>query len=85
MPEQYDNELRFALFRNHSENPKAPNFKGSVQVNGKKYWLSAWKKTAKNGDAYLSGALQLAEEEKPAPKPKAQPKPTNDLDDDVPF
>jgi len=94
MSEQYSDELRFALFVNDKKgNEKAPDVKGSITVNGQKYWLSAWKRESASGKKYMSGQAQLAEAPPqpaapaPAPKPapKAAPTPVDQLDDDLPF
>ena len=87
---QYSDEMRFALFKNDKKgNERAPEYKGSMVINGQKYWLSAWLREAKSGQKFMSGAIQLAEvppQPAPAPAPQpAAPKPMADLEDDVPF
>ncbi|MDB4567446.1 hypothetical protein N9104_01660 [Pseudomonadales bacterium] len=42
------------LFVNNSENPKAPDLKGSVTVDGKKQDIAVWKRQTKNGDRMYS-------------------------------
>jgi len=82
----YDNELKIALFKFDSDNPKAPVFKGKTQVQGVNYDVSVWKQTSAQGKVYLSGALQLSKDqperqEQPKAKPAPQPKPQADEDD----
>lgn len=52
---QYDNTNRGAIFTNRKkESDKHPDYKGSIDVGGKEYWLSGWKNTSKKGENYLS-------------------------------
>ena len=55
---QYDNEKRFVLFPKKNENPKAPNFTGTITIDGKEYEMSAWNKQGKNGGSFLSGSIK---------------------------
>ncbi len=64
MKEQYSNENRGALFQNHDKKTdKHPDYKGEANVNGKDYWLSAWKRESKSGKTYLSLSFQEKEEQ----------------------
>lgn len=87
----YDNTNTGALFRaDKGDNPKRPDYRGSVNVDGRDYWLSAWIKTSKKGDKYMSLQVQ-AKDAQPAPKgdPAAYASvkgaPMPDFDDQVPF
>jgi hypothetical protein len=54
--EQKDNSG--ALFKNDKKTEdKHPDYKGSIQVAGIDYWISAWLKTGKNGK-FLSLSVQ---------------------------
>ena len=53
MPE-YDNTNKGAAFRKNNANPKAPQFSGPLNVEGKDYEISVWERTAKNGETFLS-------------------------------
>lgn len=54
MPE-YDNNNRGVLFKNDKkESERHPDYKGNIEVDGVAYWLSAWIKTDKNGNKYMS-------------------------------
>ncbi len=57
---QYDNTNRIVLFKNETENDKAPMFKGSVDVDGKKFNVSIWKQESETQDCgyFLSGNIQ---------------------------
>lgn len=61
MPE-YDNTNTGALFKNDKkETDKHPDYKGSVNANGREYWLSAWLKTSKKGTKFMSLSLSPKE------------------------
>lgn len=84
----YDSELSFALFTNDKgENPKRPDYRGTIQVNGVLYDLSGWKKEIKNGQnagkKFISGRATVAKPREGAP---AQARPVQEEPDkDVPF
>ena len=64
-PVEYDNEMRGVLFgQNKTDKAEGyPDFKGSVQIDGIKYWLSGWKKTSQSNQKYMSLAVQQAEDQ----------------------
>ena len=76
----YDDTNRGALFKNKSDNEKAPAYKGKVNVAGKDYELSAWIQTSKAGTTYMSLSVQEPwKAEDPVPG-------SNDIEeDDIPF
>ena len=76
---EYDNTNSGVLFKNESENEKAPNYKGKINVAGKEYELAAWIRTGKSGQKFMSLKVQEPREKKP-PEPDL-----TGLDDDVPF
>jgi len=84
---EYSDELRFAIFKNDKKgNDRAPEYKGSITINGQKYWMSAWLKESKSGMKFMSGAVQLAEAPpQPAPKEKPAAKSMSDIESDIPF
>jgi len=72
MPE-YDNNMRGVLFKNdRKEKDTHPDYKGQSEVNGVEYWLSAWIKTDKNGNKFMSLSFQAKDEAKPQQKPAPQ-------------
>lgn len=83
---EYDNTNRGALFKNRKDNPNWPDYKGSLNVAGTDYWLSAWIKKDKNGNTYMSLNVK-PKEDKPVDAPAAAPKATVAADDDldIPF
>lgn len=56
--QQYNNELRGALFRNDKgDNPKRPDYRGRCTIEDIQYKISGWLKTSHNGDRYMSLAF----------------------------
>lgn len=76
----YDNTNTGILGKNkRKESDKHPDITGSINVEGKDYWLNGWQKTNANGTFY---SLSV--------KPKAPPADFSDLggsagDDSIPF
>jgi hypothetical protein len=55
---EYDNTNRGVLFKNDKEggNPNWPDYRGSINVDGKEFWLDAWIKESKKpgGKKFMS-------------------------------
>jgi hypothetical protein len=59
---EYDNEKRGALFKNRDKAERAgqqdtekwPDYKGNIEIEGVKYWLSAWLSKSHDGMTYMS-------------------------------
>jgi uncharacterized protein (DUF736 family) len=52
---EYDNTNRGSLFKNdRKDDAKFPDYKGSINVDGTEYWLSAWIKVSKDGAKFMS-------------------------------
>jgi len=87
---QYDNTDRGVLFKNdRKESETHPDYKGSVNVGGVEFWLSAWIKTSDAKGKYMSLSVK-AKEQAPANPPPAQAQqrraPQRGHDDgDIPF
>ena len=80
---QYDNNFKGALFKNEKkENDNHPDFKGTCQVAGVDFWLSAWAKTAKSGQKYISLSFQEKEKEAESQGPTKQQTFTQSAADD---
>ena len=48
----FDNTNKGILFVNdRKEEDSHPDYKGSININGREYWLSGWKKSTKKGPA----------------------------------
>ena len=64
----YDNNMTGALFPNDKgDNPKRPDMRGPVEIEGVKYWISAWTRTGDKGKMagkrYLSLKVQKDEQQ----------------------
>ena len=75
---EYDNTNTGVLFKHESDNERAPAYKGKLNVGGTDYQLSAWIHTGKDGRKFMSLKVEL-------PRPKAEPKRQESLEDDIPF
>lgn len=92
---QYDNTNSGILTRNDKgDNEKRPDYKGSININGQEYWLSAWIRTGGEGSKlagqkYMSLKAELKEQQAPAkPKPVSRQKTQADSpfeDQEIPF
>ena len=73
----YDNTNRGAIWKNEKkEKDTHPDFTGSLDVDGKAYWVNAWKR--KPDDKPNSPALRFTVRPKEAPAAQEE-------DDDVPL
>ncbi len=91
MSGQFDNTNRGAVFVNdRKETEKHPDRTGTLNVEGRDYWVSGWLKKDKNGKPFLSLAVkpkeakagvQRSEVYDDAPKKSARA----EMDDEVPF
>lgn len=69
--QQFDNRNRGVLFREFKKkHPKAPDWTGTLDIDGTEHRISAWIKTSKKGTEFLS--LKRETEDW---KSKSQPKP----------
>lgn len=58
----YDNEKKGVLFKNNDKTEDThPAYKGSAEIEGVQYWLSAWINKDKNGNNYMSLSFQAKE------------------------
>jgi hypothetical protein len=63
MPD-YDDTNRFVLFaETEKKNPKGPDYTGELDIDGKKYRIAGWKKTAKSsGKTFLAGDVEAMDD-----------------------
>lgn len=82
MSSKYDNTNKGVLFKNaEKETDKHPDYRGDIDIDGKKFWLSAWINTSSKGNKYMSLAVKPKDEQ--APQQEAPRR--ADPDDDLPF
>ena len=88
----FDNTNKGVLFVNKDrDSDSKPNAKGSINIDGKEYWLSAWTNTDKNGNKYQKLSVQPKEQAQQQGMSQAkqayqQPaQPAGSFDDDIPF
>jgi hypothetical protein len=82
---EYDNTNRGALFKNDDKDPnddRDRDYLGTLNVEGKDFWLSGWRKTSKNGRTYLS--ISVKPKDAPAAD-KSKPRRDDPDDDEIPF
>lgn len=89
MSQQYDNNNTGSLFKNDKDGvEKRPDYKGSCEINGVQYWMSAWIREAgpnskRAGERFMSIKFEAKEQQQAAAAPA--PAPRGDLQDDIPF
>ena len=85
---QRDNTNSGALFKNDKQgNERRPDYTGPLNVNGTDYWVSAWLKSSKAGQKYMSLSIQPKQaKDDRRPERGAQPAtPADEFSDDIPF
>lgn len=77
-------DMTGSLFKNRKkEKDTHPNATGSATIDGVAYWVSAWTKKDKNGDAWQSLSFKRKDEEQaPREAPRGAPE---DMESDIPF
>ena len=83
----YDNTNKGALFKNDKRQTEShPEYKGSINVGGEEYWLSAWVKTSKTGSKFFSLSVQAKNTKAvPVPRKTTVSAPADDFSDEIPF
>jgi len=77
---QFDNTNSGILSRNdRRESEKHPEFTGTINVDGKDYWLSAWVKERKDGSGKFF-SLSVRAKEQQAKQPARRT-----VDEEIPF
>ena len=85
MPE-YDNNNSGAIFKNDKkQTDKHPDYRGSAEVDGVEYWVSAWIKTSKAGAKFMSLSFTVKDEQKQAAPPQQQQPFVPVKEADLPF
>ena len=95
----YDNTNSGSLFKNDKkETESQPVYKGSINIEGVDYWLSAWLNTSKQGVKYMSLKATPKEQQQAPRAPEPRKAPSHDAararqlaprheeqDQDIPF
>jgi len=82
---EYDNNNRGSLFKNdRKDDAKFPDYKGSINVDGTDYWLSAWIKVSKDGNKFMSLSVKNKNADASL-QPKKKVKQEEFDDSDMPF
>ena len=82
---EYDNTNRGALFRNNrKEQDNHPDHTGSINIDGKEYYLNAWIKTSQNGNKFFSLSVKPKDAKQSQLESPAQALPS-EHGDDIPF
>jgi len=80
---EYDNNNRGSLFKNdRKDDAKFPDYKGSINVEGIDYWLSAWIKVSKDGQKFMSLSIKNKSADT---SPNKKPKKAEFDDSEIPF
>ena len=82
MAEQYDNNMRFAMFKNNKTKETQPDYTGNITIDNKELRLSGWIKKSKNGVDYLSGQVSEQLNKKSG---ESNESPFAKMEDDIPF
>jgi len=87
---EYDNTNRGSIWKNdRKEKDTQPDFTGSINVEGKEYWLNAWKrKDDANEKAPLLSFSVKAKDDQAQAKPMYAENSAGDVkqfDDNIPF
>jgi hypothetical protein len=84
---QYDNTNTGVLFLNNKgDNPKRPDRKGSINIEGVDYWLSGWVRE-KDGKPYMSLKAERKEQQAAPRNPVSSREPQREMPDgdEIPF
>lgn len=86
MSQQYDRTNTGIISKNdRKEQDNHPDIRGSINVEGREFWLDGWRKERNDGSGSFY-SLRVKPKDAPAPKPsKPAPKQFADIDDDIPF
>lgn len=87
----FDNTDKGALFKNKDKTEQTAHFSdyhGTINVNGKEYWINAWLKKSKKNVSYMSLAVSPKEKatgQSQHQKPERETGPDGFEDSDIPF
>lgn len=87
---EYDNTNRGQIWPNEDKTAETPtwaDFKGTLDVDGQEFWVSAWKRKpdANPKAPSLSFSIKRKEAQQPASQPQPAASSGDDGFDDIPF
>ena len=85
--QQFDNTNRGSLFKNEKKTEeKHPDLNGSLNVDGKEFWISGWSKVSKGGQKFISLSIREKQEQtRQISKPTTKAKAEDFGNDDIPW
>lgn len=84
----YDNTNKGVLFRNEDkQEDRHADYRGSINVDGKEFWLDAWLRKSKQGKTFMSLRVKpkMAREHRGAPANPPARQAEDEFDDSIPF
>lgn len=86
MQKQYDNTNTGMTYQNdNKKSDKHPDMKGSINIEGKEYWLAGWHKETRRGPIVSWKASPKEEGYRKKEPTQVGVVIDNDLNDDLPF
>lgn len=84
----YDNTNKGVLFRNEDkQEDRHADYRGSINVDGKEFWLDAWLRKSKQGKTFMSLRVKpkMAREHRGSPANPPARQAEDEFDDSIPF
>lgn len=80
-------DMSGALFKNtRKETDSHPDYNGTVVIDGKHMWISAWIKESGTGKKYMSLSFKHKDAQPQTyDRGRSKPMPSGDIDDEIPF
>lgn len=79
----YDNTNTGALFKaKERATDKHPEYTGTINIDGREYWLAGWVNEAKSGQKYFSLKVKAKDDKRP---PATAAEKLEAMRDDIPF
>lgn len=83
---EFDNTNRATMFINDKKTEeKHPDWSGTLNVEGKEYWISGWKKVSKGGKPFLSLSIREKQEQTRQSSQPTRKAAKEDFADDIPW
>jgi hypothetical protein len=83
MSERFDNNMKGVLFPTFKAGLNERDHKGSCEIGGVEYWISAWNNRSKDQKPYISLRFKAKDGERA--KKADEDKATEDYNDEIPF